>query len=166
MCPTTAVGPCAPGPVGNGVFGLPWGENVDVIRNEELEQWLAEHHIGDDIFVEKAADNKGWDFDFGPFTARILHCFLPITDMTDLGGGKYKYTAVLYFKKFGVKFKIWTFTFEMDTSKGAGSYCHEVNVVGIVKGKICILYEDNWRRLERCGRRSISCSASSALYLQ
>lgn len=59
----------------------------------------------------------------------------------NLGNGKYRYTATLYFKKFGIKIKIWTFTFEVDTSKGDGSYCHEVNVVGIVKGIICILYE-------------------------
>ncbi|KAF7333952.1 hypothetical protein MSAN_02397200 [Mycena sanguinolenta] len=137
MSSTTAVIPTEPGlvgvHVGHDVFTRPWGGNVDVIRNEELEQWLAEHHIGDDIFVDKAADNKSWSFDLGPFTINI--------SVEDLGNGKYKYTAILYFKKFGIKVKIWTFTFEIDTSKGAGSYCHEVNVVGIVKGKICILYE-------------------------
>jgi hypothetical protein len=72
----------------------------------------------------------------------LIMTILQVTiSVEDLGSGKYKYTAVLYFKKFGVKVKIWTFTFEIDTSKGEGSYCHEVNVVGIVKGKICILYE-------------------------
>ncbi|KIY67305.1 hypothetical protein CYLTODRAFT_295921 [Cylindrobasidium torrendii FP15055 ss-10] len=150
MCPTTEVAPGAtPASIEvQDVFASPWGGNVEVIRNIELEKWLAEHHLEGDIFVEKDANGKGWTFSFGPFTITV--------SVEDLGGGKYKYTATLYFKKLGVKFKIWTFTFEIDTNKGSGSYCHEVNVVGIVKGKICILYENKtfylYFRLEAFGK--------------